>query len=86
MHHEIQALEEKIAGLDADSKSVDAEIAEAEYSVKRLDAALQARRQFALQSEEAQLATKREGLVGRLEERSLVFFESFTRDAPLVLH
>lgn len=86
LHHEIQALEEKIAGLDADSKSVDAEIAEAEYSVKRLDAALQARRQFALQSEEAQLATKREGLVGRLEERSLVFFESFTRDAPLVLH
>jgi len=86
LHHEIQALEEKIAGLDADRKSVDDEIAEAEYAVKRLDTALQARRQFALQSEEAQLATKREGLVARLEERTLAFFESFTRDAPLVLH
>ncbi|WP_310448904.1 DNA sulfur modification protein DndD [Sulfuritalea sp.] len=86
LHHEIQAFEEKLAGLDADRKSVEDEIAEAEYAVKRLDTALQARRQFALQSEEAQLATKREGFAARLEERTLTFFESFTRDAPLVLH
>lgn len=86
LHHETQALEEKLAGLNADRKSVEEEIAEAEYAVKRLDTALQARRQFALQSEEGRLATKRAGLMARLEDRTLVFFESFTRDAPLALH
>lgn len=82
---DIQSLEEKLAGLAADQKSLDEDISEAEYAVKRLDVALQARRQFALQSEEAQLAVKREGVVARLEERTTVFFESFTREAPLAL-
>lgn len=86
LHHEIQSLEEKLAGLDADRKGLDDEIDETEYAIKRLDTALQARRQFALQNEETQLASKRDEVVARLEERSLVFFESFTRDAPLALH
>lgn len=85
LHHEALALEEKLAGLNADRKNVEDEITEAEYAVRRLDTALQARRQFALQSEEAQLATKREGFVARLEERTLSFFESFAREAPLAL-
>lgn len=82
---DIESREERLAGLVTDQKSLEEEISEAEYEVKRLDVALQARRQFALQSEEAQLAVKREGVVARLEERTAVFFESFTRDAPLAL-
>ncbi len=82
---EIQSSEEKLAGLNSEQKGLEEEIAETEYTVKRLDVALQARRQFALQSEEAQLAAKREGVVGRLEERTAAFFEAFTRDAPLVV-
>jgi len=86
LHLEIQAIEEKLAGLDADRKSLENEIADTEQAAKRLETALQARRQFALQSEEAQLASKREGVMAQLEERTLGFFESFTRDAPLALH
>lgn len=86
LQHETHSLEEKLAGLDADRKALEDEIADAEHAAKRLDTALQARRQFALQSEAAQLAAKREGLVARLEERTLTFFESFTRDAPLALY
>lgn len=86
LQHEIRSLEEKLAGLGADRKALEGEIAETEHAAKRLDTALQARRQFALQNAASQLATKREGLAGRLEERTLAFFESFTRDAPLALH
>ena len=82
---EIQSSEEKLAGLNGEQKGLEEEIAETEYTIKRLDVALQARRQFALQSEEAQLAAKREGVVGRLEERTSAFFEVFTRDAPLAV-
>jgi DNA sulfur modification protein DndD len=83
---EIQSVEEKLAGIGTERKTLEAEVSEAEYSIKRLDAALQARRQFALQNEEAKLTTTREGLVARLEERAFAFFDSFTRDAPLALH
>jgi DNA sulfur modification protein DndD len=86
LYHEIRSLEEKLAGLNANRKSVEDQIAEADYAVKRLDTALQARRQFALQREETQLATQQKGLATRLEERTLAFFESFTRDCPLALH
>lgn len=86
LQHELRSLEEKLAGIDADRKALEGEIADSEHAARRLDTALQARRQFALQNEAAQLMTKREGLAGRLEERTLAFFESFTRDAPLVLH
>ena len=86
LHHEIRSLEENLAGLNSDRKSVEDQIAEASYTLKRLDTALQARRQFALQREETQLVTQQKGLATRLEEQTLAFFESFTRDAPLALY
>lgn len=82
---EIQSGEEKLAGVDADKKALDEEISDAEHTIKRLDVSLQARRQFALQHEEAKLAVQREGVVARLEERTATFFETFTREAPLAL-
>lgn len=85
LRYEIQSGEEKLAGVLADQKSLEEEISEAEHTIKRLDVALQARRQFALQNEEAKLATQREGIVARLEERTTAFFETFTREAPLAL-
>lgn len=81
----VQSGEEKLAGLNGEQKGLEEEITETEYTIKRLDVALQARRQFALQSEEAQLSAKRGQASARLEERTTAFFETFTRDAPLTL-
>lgn len=86
LRHEIQAMEEQMADLDADHKALDDEIKETEYALKRLDVTLQARRQFALQSEVAKLDGKHEGVMADLEDRTQRFFDSFTRDAPLALN
>jgi DNA sulfur modification protein DndD len=79
-------MEERLAGLAAEREDLEEEIEENEYAIKRADVALQARRQFALQSEESKLAGRREGTVGALEQRTQAFFDAFSRDAPLVLH
>jgi DNA sulfur modification protein DndD len=84
--HEIQATEEKLAKLGMDRQSINGEIEETNYAIRQADTALQARRQLALQAEEGRLAVKRGEISSRLEERSLSFFETFTRQAPLILH
>ncbi len=84
--HEIQAIEERLAGLAAEREELEEEIEQNDYAIKRADVALQARRQFALQSEESKLAGKRESTVDALQQRTQAFFDAFSRDAPLVLH
>lgn len=86
LRHEIQALEERLAGLAAERGELEEEIDENDYAIKRVDVALQARRQFALQSEESKLTGKREGTVATLEQRTQDFFDTFSRAAPLALH
>lgn len=86
LRHEIQAMEERLAGLAAEREDLEDEIERNEYSIKRADVALQARRQFALQSEESKLADKRKGTVEALQQRTQAFFDAFSRDAPLVLY
>ncbi|MCB2263154.1 MAG: AAA family ATPase [Candidatus Thiosymbion ectosymbiont of Robbea hypermnestra] len=83
---DIQALEERVAGLAAERQDLQDQIEKTDYEIKRLDVALQARRQSALQSEESKLAGKRDGVVAALEETVQRFFDDFTRDAPLLLH
>lgn len=83
---ELQATEEKLAKLAMDRAAVEDEAEEIAYALRRTDAALQARRQFALQNEENRLSARHGEILARLEERSFAFFDAFTRDAPLVLH
>jgi DNA sulfur modification protein DndD len=83
---ELQATEEKLAKLEMDRCSIDDEIEEISIALRRTDAALQARRQFALQSEENRLSVRHSEILARLEEQSFAFFNSFSRDAPLALH
>jgi DNA sulfur modification protein DndD len=82
---ELKGLEERRNVLDAEDKQLIEEIEETRYEIKRLDHGLQARREFALQSEEVQLSARRESVNSRLDERAAAFFESFTREAPLIL-
>lgn len=84
--HEVQAIEEKLAKLGMDRQTVNDEIEETTHAIRQADTALQARRQLALQAEEGRLAVRRGEISSRLEERSLTFFEAFTRQAPLILH
>lgn len=86
--HQFQlgATEEKLAKLGMDYTAIEDEIEEISYDLRRTDAALQARRQFALQSEENRLTVRHKEILARLEEKSFAFFSAFTRDAPLVLH
>lgn len=86
LHFQVQTVEEKLANLAVERASVDDEIAETEYALRRSDAALQARRQFALQTEENRLAVQHSEILARLEEKTSAFFDSFARDAPLALH
>lgn len=83
---EVKATEEKLAKVDMDRQTVLGEIEETTYAIRQADTALQARRQLALQAEEGRLAVRRGETSSRLEERSLNFFEAFTRQAPLILH
>lgn len=82
---QVRAVEENLAKLEVDRTAIEDEIEEVSYAQRRIDVALQARRQFALQTEENRLSAQRGEILARLEEKSLTFFESFTRDAPLVL-
>lgn len=86
LRYQVQAVEEKLANLAAERNVVTDEIEETTYALRRTDAALQARRQFALQTEENRLSVQHSEILARLEEKTSVFFESFTRDAPLVVH
>jgi len=83
---QVQAVEEKLAKLAVDRAAMEDEIDEIAYALRRTDAALQSRRQFALQSEENRLSAQHGETLARLEEKTFAFFESFTRDAPLALH
>lgn len=85
-HLELQAVEESLAKLAADRAAVEDEIDETVYALRRMDAALQARRQFALQTEEERLKARHGEVLARLEEKTAAFFDAFTRDAPLALH
>lgn len=83
---ELQATEEKLAKLAMDRAALEDEVEETSYALRRTDAALQARREFALQSEENRLSARHGEILARLEEKSFAFFNAFTRDAPLALH
>lgn len=86
LRSQVQAAEEKLAKLAVDRTAVENEVDETVYALRRTDAALQSRRQFALQSEENRLSAQHGETLARLEEKTFAFFESFTRDAPLALH
>lgn len=81
-----QAVEEKLAQLNNEKEFIQEDIQQTEFSLKRLDTIIQARRQFALQSEETKLTANRQAKSDALQEKTAAFFESFTRDAPLALH
>lgn len=83
---QLKAAEEKLARLAMDRAAVEDETEEITYALRRTDAALQARRQFALQSEENRLSVRHGEILARLEEKAFAFFDAFTRAAPLVLH
>jgi len=86
LQFELKATEEKVAKLETDRSAIEDEVEDRSYSLRRADAALQALRQFALQSEESRLSARHSEILARLEEQSIVFFNSFTRDAPLAMH
>jgi DNA sulfur modification protein DndD len=82
---ELQTLEAQRMGLQQDKSDLEDELSQLTSRIGRADAALQARRQFALQAEAAGLAMNRTLLAAQLEEKLQNFFVAMTRDAPLVL-
>jgi DNA sulfur modification protein DndD len=86
LQFELQATKEKLTKLELDQASIEDEVEEITYDLRRTDAALQARRQFAMQNEENLLSVQHGQILARLEEQAFAFFNSFTRDAPLALH
>ncbi|WP_293998328.1 DNA sulfur modification protein DndD [Sphaerotilus sp.] len=83
---ELQAVEAKCAGLQVEKDDLDGEISGLKARIDRIEVALQARRQFALQTEEAELTIGRTFTTKQLEDRMHRFFMTVTREAPLALN
>lgn len=82
---ELQALDAKRMGLQQEKSDLEDELAGLTARIGRADVALQARRQFALQTEAAELTVSQTLVASQLEEKSQVFFTALTREAPLAL-
>lgn len=83
---QLQVTGEKLAKLAMDRAAIEDDAEETTYKIRMSDVALQARRQFALQSEETRLSTRLNEILAHLEEKAFAFFDAFTREAPLALH
>lgn len=83
---ELQALDAERMGLQQVKSDVVDELASLTARIDRADVALQARRQFALQTEAAGLTINRTLVSNQLEEKMQRFFVELTREAPLVLN
>lgn len=82
---ELQSVEARCAALQVEQADLDDELADLQTRIDRIEVALQARRQFALQTEAAELTVSRTFTARQLEEQMQQFFTSFTREAPLAL-
>ena len=71
VQQEISGLEDELVGLTA--------------RIRQIDVAMEARRQFALQTEAAELTVNQTLVASQLEEKAQTFFAAFTREAPLAL-
>ncbi|MFZ3141968.1 DNA sulfur modification protein DndD [Polaromonas sp.] len=83
---ELQALDAQRMGLQQEKSDAEDDLASLAARIDRADVALQARRQFALQTEAAGLTVNRTLVGNQLEEKSQRFFTVLTREAPLVLN
>lgn len=82
---DIQSIEAKCAAVQDAKADLDDEMSELQARIDRIEVALQARRQFALQTEAAELTVAHKFTTKQLEDRMQQFFMGVTREAPLVL-
>lgn len=83
---ELQALDAQRMGLQQEKSDFEDDLAGLSARIDRVDVALQARRQFALQTEAAELTINRTFMGNQLEEKLQRFFLALTREVPLVLN
>ena len=81
----LQALEAQQLGLQQEISDLEDELASLTARIRRVDVAMEARRQFALQTEAAELTVNQTLVASQLEEKAQTFFTAFTREAPLAL-
>lgn len=83
---EVQLVEAKCAALQTEKSNFIDEISELQARIDRMEAALRVKREFALQTEAAELTVGRAFTTKQLEDRMQSYFVTFTREAPLALN
>lgn len=83
---ELQVIEARCAGLQVEKSDFEDELSNLQVRIDRIESALQARRQFALQTEAAELTVSRTFTTKQLEDQMQQFFATITREAPLALN
>lgn len=82
---ELEAVEAERMSFQQKKEEIEEDLATLTTRIARVDVALQAKRQFALQTEAAELTVNRTSIFHQLEEKSQTFFTELTREAPLAL-
>lgn len=83
---ELQVLDAQRMGLQQEKSDAEDDLASLTARIDRADVALQAKRQFALQTQAAEFTINRTFLSNQLEEKMQRFFTEITREAPLILN
>lgn len=83
---ELQSVESKCAALQVEKSDLEEELSDLQVRIDRIEAALRIRREFALQTEAAELTVSQTFTTKQLEDRMQHLFTAFTRDAPLALN
>ena len=81
----LQALEAQQMGVQQEISGLEDELVGLTARIRQIDVAMEARRQFALQTEAAELTVNQTLVASQLEEKAQTFFAAFTREAPLAL-
>lgn len=83
---EVQSVDAKCAALQVEKSDLEDELSELQVRIDRIEAALRVRREFALQTEAAELTVNRTFTTKQLEDRMQNLFTTFTREVPLALN
>lgn len=83
---EVRSVDAKCAALQMEKSDLEGELSELQEQIDRIEAPLGLRREFALQTEAAELTVNRTFTTKQLEDRMQSLFATFTREAPLALN
>lgn len=80
------SLQAQCAQLESEKKDCDSDIKEIDRAIQRSDRAIQSIRQFSMQSEADRLGIQQEALRTQIETNCAALLNTFTREAPLLVH